>query len=66
MTKELAGADRRAAIRAARALQMLGPVARPALPAMKRALAAARKGKGDPAMFIRFALDPAVEKLEGK
>jgi len=66
LTKELAGADRRAAIRAARALQMLGPVARPALPAMKRALAAARKGKGDPAMFIRFALDPAVEKLEGR
>jgi N-sulfoglucosamine sulfohydrolase len=66
LTKELEGADQRAALRAARALQMLGPAARPALPAMKRALAAASKGKGDPAMFLRFSLDPAVAKLEGK
>ena len=42
---------------------MLGPKARPALPAMKGALEAARKGKGDPAMFLRFSLDPAVKAL---
>ena len=63
LAKELEGRDGRAAVRAARALQMLGEAARPALPAMKRALAAARKGQGDPAMFLRFALDPAVKKL---
>ncbi|HET6429891.1 MAG TPA: HEAT repeat domain-containing protein, partial [Phycisphaerae bacterium] len=63
LAKELEGRDARAAVRAARALQMLGAAARPALPAMKRALAAARKGPGDPAMFLRFALDPAVKKL---
>jgi len=63
LVKELDGANRRAALRAARALQMLGEKARPALAAMERALAAARKGKGDPSMFIRFALDPAVRAL---
>jgi len=62
---ELESADNRAALRAARALEMLGPRARPALGAMRRALGAARKGKGDGAMFLRFALDPAVKKLEG-
>ena len=55
--------DRRAALRAARALQMLGPNARPALPAMMRALRTARTARGDNAMFIRFALDPAVKAL---
>ena len=55
--------DRRAALRAARALQMLGRKAYPALPAMTRALKTARSGRGDNAMFIRFALDPAVKAL---
>ncbi len=63
---ELAGSDHRAALRAARALQLLGEKARPALEAMERALAAARKGKGDPAMFLRFSLEPAVAGLGGK
>jgi len=63
LMKELEGANKRAALRAARALEMLGAKARPALAAMKRALAAARKGKGDSNMFIRFALDPAVRAL---
>lgn len=63
LARELAGADKRAGLRAARALEMLGEKARPVLPEMKRALKAARSGKGDPAMFIRFALDPAVKVL---
>jgi N-sulfoglucosamine sulfohydrolase len=62
----LEGRDRRAAVRAARALEMLGEKARPMLPAMQRARAAARKGRGDGAMFIRFALDTALEKLGQK
>ena len=65
LTDILAGADARAALRAARALEMLGERARPALPAMKRALDAATRGKGDPAMFLRFALEPAVKALGG-
>ncbi|MGB2823219.1 MAG: hypothetical protein WBF17_19705, partial [Phycisphaerae bacterium] len=63
LAKELEGPDKRAAVRAARALQMLGEKARPALAAMKRAFSAAQKGKGDSSMFIRFALDPAVHTL---
>ena len=65
LQRELLGKDGRAALRAARALQMLGPKARPALDAMTKALAAARKGRGDAAMFIRFSLDPAVKALSG-
>jgi arylsulfatase A-like enzyme len=53
-------------VRAARTLELMGQAARPALPAMKEALAAARKGKDDQAMFVRFALDPAVKALSGR
>jgi hypothetical protein len=42
---------------------MLGEKARPALAATKRALAAARRARGDSSMFIRLALDPAVRAL---
>ena len=63
LARELEGADSRAAVRAARALQMLGEKARPALPAMQRALKASGKKKGDGAMFVRFALTPAVKVL---
>jgi len=65
LQRELNGTDRRAALRAARALQMLGKKAYPALSAMKRALNASRSGRGDNAMFIRFALEPAVKALGG-
>ncbi|MFW6164212.1 MAG: hypothetical protein ACODAJ_15700, partial [Planctomycetota bacterium] len=64
LVKELEGVDPTARVRAARALQLLGDTARPALPALKGALAAARNGRGDPAMFVRFALEPTVERLE--
>ena len=63
LIRELGSPDKRAALRAARALQMLGETARPALPAMRRALTSARTGKGDGSMFIRFSLDPAVRAL---
>ena len=63
LVTELEGADKRAAVRAARALQMLGEKARPVLPAMQRALKATQGARGDPAMFIRFALTPAVKAL---
>ena len=63
LARDLEGADKRAAVRAARALQMLGEKARPALPAMQRALKASRRARGDPPMFIRFALTPAVKAL---
>ncbi len=64
LVKYLEGPDRRAAVRAARALQMLGPKARPAMGAMQRALKATIGKGGDGAMFIRFALTPAVEALK--
>jgi len=63
LSTELEGSNARAAVRAARALQMLGEKARGALPAMQRVLKAAGKKKGDGAMFVRFALTPAVKAL---
>jgi N-sulfoglucosamine sulfohydrolase len=62
LARELEGTNDRAAVRAARALQMLGEKARPVLPAMQQALKAAHR-KGDGPMFIRFALTPAVKAL---
>jgi len=57
-----------AAVHAARTLQLLGEKARPALPAMKRQLAAASKKdsklSANVAMYLRFALTPAVDALE--
>jgi hypothetical protein len=64
LEKELQGRDLRAALRAARALELLGEKARPALPAMKKVLQDARGRPGDPYMFLRFSLDPAVKALE--
>lgn len=49
---------------AARTLQLLGPRARPALAAMKEAVAAAGTG-GNFAMYVRFSLKPAIAALEG-
>ena len=51
------------AVRAARALQMLGEKARGALPTMQKVLKAVDKKRGDGAMFVRFALTPAVKAL---
>jgi len=61
---DLQGPDLRAALRAARALQLLGEKARPALPAMKKVLQDARGRPGDPCMFLRFSLEAAVKNLE--
>jgi hypothetical protein len=50
-------------LHAARALELLGPIARPARAAMQAALAAAREreARGDDiAMFIRFSLESAL------
>ncbi|MDP6637107.1 MAG: sulfatase-like hydrolase/transferase [Phycisphaerae bacterium] len=62
LATELEGSNQRAAVRAARALQMLGEKARPVLPAMQRALKASAR-RGDGPMFVRFALTPAVKAL---
>ncbi len=55
------------ALHAARTLQLLGAQARPALPAMEAALRAAAPPRRTPdfAMFLRFALEPAVQGLRG-
>jgi len=63
LVKDLEGANSRARVRAARALQMLGRKARPVLPAMQRAFKASQRAKGNDATYIRFALDPAVKAL---
>ena len=63
LRRELGGKNARAALRAARALQMLGEKARPALAAMKKALQTAKSKRGAAAMYIRFALAPAVKAL---
>lgn len=65
----LNGGQPDAAVHAARTLQLLGERARPALPAMKRRLSAASVERQDfpssAAMYLRFALKPAVEAMEG-
>lgn len=52
-------------VRAARELQLLGTRARPALAAMQQALrnASGKKNDDGVAMYIRFALQPAVARL---
>ena len=59
----LRSADPHEALAAARTLQLLGPKARPALAAMKEALAAATEA-GSHAMYMRFSLKPGVAVLE--
>jgi hypothetical protein len=61
LAEELNGEDPRAALHAARSLELLGAQARPVLPAMRQALARARTGKGDMMMFLRFSLEAALE-----
>ena len=45
---------------------MMGDKAKPALAAMKRALASSRKAKGPVAEFMPFVLQPAVKALESQ
>ena len=53
-----------AALRAARAPEVLGERARDALPAMKQTFQKVSDQEGDAPMFLRFALEPAIRKLE--
>jgi hypothetical protein len=51
-------------LHAARALQSLGDLVKPAHPAMLEVLERARreeKAVGDPAMYLRFSLEAALE-----
>lgn len=65
----LCGNQGDASVHAARTLQLLGAKSRPALATMERVLAAASKKGGvrpkGNAMYLRFALEPAVKALEG-
>jgi HEAT repeat protein len=57
--------SREAVLHAARALELLGPVARPAFAEMRAALTTARVAEkaGEPmAMFVRFSLEAALPK----
>jgi len=61
--RDLRSDDPDLVLRSARALQLLGPRAAPALPAMEEAFAAVRGKESDPHLSIGFALKPAVEAL---
>jgi HEAT repeat protein len=63
LAKELSSDDWNASLQAARTLQLLGPAAKPALPAMRGRLAYARQSEGrhSHALFVRFALEAALE-----
>ena len=65
---ELRGPDDNAAVEAARALQLLGAQARPVAPQMREVLKDVKEpGRGgDAEMFIRFALQAALEKLSDR
>jgi hypothetical protein len=66
----LEGEQDDAAVHAARTLELLGQKARPALGGMRRELAAAsdKPSRRPPgvAMYLRFALAPAVEAMEAE
>jgi N-sulfoglucosamine sulfohydrolase len=66
LTKQLKGEDLDAMMHAARTLQLLGDKARPALSEMKDALAQSRKTakKDGRFLYVRFSLEPAIQKLE--
>lgn len=69
LTAALRDDSREVALHAARALELLGPVAKPAYPAMKARLATAREAeeKGDViSMFIRFSLEAALAPQDSK
>ncbi len=61
----LIGGEADVALHAARALELLGPVARPVLPAMQQVLDRVRKADttDDAAMFLRFSLEASLENL---
>jgi hypothetical protein len=63
LVRELNSADWNASLHAARTLQLLGEAARPAWPAMRERLAAARarEGRETLALFVRFVLEGALE-----
>ena len=63
LTRELEKGQPDAQVQAARALELLGEAARPAIPAMKARLAALGKARGNHATYLRFALQPALRKL---
>jgi len=65
LTGALESENDNVALHAARTLQLLNERARPALPAMEAALRAAQPPRRAPdfAMFLRFALEPAVKRL---
>ncbi|MDY0169656.1 MAG: sulfatase-like hydrolase/transferase [Thermoguttaceae bacterium] len=65
LTAALASESDDVALHAARTLQLLGEQARPALPVMQAVLRAAKPPHRTPdfAMFLRFSLEPAVERL---
>jgi uncharacterized sulfatase len=66
LARSLADASLDVRLHAARTLQLLGPTARPVLPAIKAALAdaAARENAAHQNLYIRFALGAAVRALE--
>jgi hypothetical protein len=66
LTRQLESANLNDALMAARELQMVGDSARPAVPAMRRALenASAHEGQDPLYMFIRFSLTRALEDLD--
>ncbi len=63
LARDLQAGEPDVALHAARSLQLLGDIARPAWPAMREALERARRDEpavGDPAMFLRFSLESAL------
>ncbi len=66
LARSLGDASLDVRLHAARTLQLLGAAAWPALPAMKaaRAEAAAKEKDAHQNMYIRVALDPAVQRLK--
>ena len=65
LLKELRGNDPDLVLRTSRALELLGPLSKPAIPAMKKVLAKWRKKRkeGPLGLFIEFSLEAALVGL---
>ena len=68
LVAELRSSDANAAVHAARTLELLGETARPVIAQMRETLSAVKKPAraGDLSLFIQFALQGALEKLDNE
>ncbi len=66
LERDLAHADWWSALRACRAIELLGPKAESLLPAMRKVYAATRHGTGDANFYLAFSSGAFLDQFEGE